>query len=201
MTDPSDYDTSKLAPLVPVATVIRAIDPDDIEGWNEDEKRWVLASGAMDSKQLTPGLRSGYGYSLYVTSLLCARCNAQSGREVQFMQQHAHQHQCKPTWQNGIVVKVEVSQLLALGFGAGESRDDGTCDETRAAHASLWKDPSWSKGRTRVARDAALKLFGENAVYEDAVRLQQKGTTRLSAPPPTPTGPRSGRPPNGNSTP
>ena len=176
-------------PSITAGSVLRAIDPDDIEGWLETEQRWVLASNAMKVDHLTPGAQTGFGYSVFVPHLIVARCATSTAHEIHFLQRHAHQHQCWPSWQDGVVARAPVVSLAALGFGVGESPADGPCDETRAAHASVWRDPRWTKKQARTARDAALVLLGSDTPFEDSERIQLRISTRASL---IPGGPTSG---------
>lgn len=185
------HDPSTLPPVLAHASLLRLVDPDDIEGWSESEQRWVLGSKAIQTEHLIPGGRSGYGCSFYVQYTLVSLCGASTTHEIHFLQRHAKNHPCTPSWQEGLVGSVNVDQVLALGLGAVCSPDDGACDETRKAHASVWRvDPMWKKGRLRAARDALLKLLGSNTPYEDADRVQERINARTSLLPGS--GPTSG---------
>lgn len=184
------WDTAALQPLTAGQHVLRAIDESDIKGWNESEQRWDLMPSAIDTQRLTPGEESGYGLSVFVEEYLAARCGAAPGRELVLLQAHAAQHGCPPTWQDGIVVKVDVADLLALRFGVGESADDCTCPEVRDAHASLWKGPGW----TRKHRADLLKLMGAAYVYEHPARTRERLAASGSLRPSTPSGSGSSSP-------
>lgn len=190
MTMSNAWDTSKLTPLAPTDTVLRAIDDDDIEGWNETEQRWDLAADALEKQQLTPSEKSGFGISVFVPKLLETRCGAAPGDELALLQSHATQHGCYPSWRDGIVVLVKVSDLLTLRFGLGESPSDCTCPPIRDAHASVWREPTW----TRQQRNEALKLLGRSAIYESPKRLQQRINAGTPSLPPAAAPKPSGTP-------
>src|SRR4051812_35275665 len=114
-------DPSTLTPVLGSANVLRAVDPDDVIGWVETEQRWDIATSAMTTEEMTPSVKSGFGYSLFVVHLLSARCNARTSHEVDLLQRHAHLHKCVPTWRDGLVLRANVGLLTGLGFGIGES--------------------------------------------------------------------------------
>lgn len=183
----TNWDTSKLTPVTAGRWVYRAIDNDHIQGWNETEGRWIIVPEAMTVDQITPGDRSWHGFSVFVEDLLASRCGALPGQELVFMQTHTAQHGCGADWTGGIVVKLDAGALRAMSFGVGESPSDGTCSQTNDAHASLWKDPAWSKGQARAKRSELLKLMGQSSVvvYESPERKLERAGRTSGAPTPT----------------
>lgn len=161
------WDTSKLTAVPSGQRVLRAIDPDDIQGWNEVDQRWEIAKSAMMEDHLIPGPKSGHGWSVFVERLLEVRCNASRGKELSLLQYHAKGHAgCYPTWEEGIVVSVDTGEFLSRGHGVGESPGDCPCTQIRDAHASVWKTPAWTKG----LRKQLLNVLGASFVHQDATR-------------------------------
>ena len=60
------WDTSTLTPSRPSERVYRAIDDDDVQGWNATDQRWELAKSAMQEDHVTPSDKSGFGWSVFV---------------------------------------------------------------------------------------------------------------------------------------
>lgn len=166
------WDTTKLRPLAADDIVLRAIgDPDDIQGWNATDQRWELMPSAMQTSELTPCDRSGFGWSVFVERILLTKCPPGMA-VVTLLQYESKQHACTPTWSEGIVVSARVDDLLAHCFGVGESPSDCNCAPIKNAHASVWKAKGWSK----VLRKKMLEKMGADAavVFEDAERRAEK---------------------------
>jgi hypothetical protein len=173
------WDTSKLPQLVPGQYLYRHVDDDDVKGWDENEKRWVIDPAALDKKALTPSAASGYGLSVFVEEYLSLRCGAEAGREIVLLQSHAAQHGCAPTWERGIVVRINVKDLLAHRFGVGGTPGDCACPEVKDAHASIWTEPGW----TRKERNDFLKVMGKDYVYEHPRWTHERLAASPSKPP------------------